>query len=234
MGKVSPFHDAELLREWDDGYKLVEVRTHEDLKILSRNGGGCAEHHAFLTEIAEPQCDFMFVMVHGGEVGTILFCKRADLRGKSHPQEAERKAWWESTYGAGSMFSHLHSAYYDSFPDGIQDTLVQLEGDLRRARNRYDHLKRVAKAYGVIHKDHPMKRDIDAANKEVTACQGAVDKEKSRFRVCSGQEFFYRGTKLFVLQISGRGTDYRGSNTRYTDKFVEFMTSEKGVAVGAA
>ena len=232
-GKVSPFYDAELLREWGDGYKLVEVRTHRDLKILSANGGGCAEHHGFLTELANPQCDFMFVMVHDGQVGTILFCKRQDMRGEMHPQEAERTAWWKEHYGAGYMYSHLHSSYYDSFPDGMQNDIAYFERDVKRARERYERIKAHALLIGPLRKGHPLKSDVDEANKAITTCQGILDKEKIRVRVCSGQQFMYRGTELFVLQISGRGTDYSGTNTRYTDKLVDFMTgAAKEVAVG--
>lgn len=233
MGAVSPFKDAELLREWGDGYKLVEVRTHEDLKILSANGGGCAEHHAFLTEIAEPQCDFMFVMVHDGQVGTIMFCKNAAFRGEFHPQEAERKAWWEKTYGAGNMYAHLTSKYYDSFPDGLDNYVAYYQRAVEDAKAHYQQLKKEALKLGPLGKAHPMKRDLDAANKEITSCQGALEKEEARLRVSPGMHFQYRDKEVFILQITGRGVDYNGSNTRYTDKLAEFIAG-KEVAVGPA
>ena len=233
MGASSPFVDAEVLREWDDGMKLVEVRTHRDLKTLSANGGGCAEHHAFLTEIAEPQCDFMFVMIHDGQVGTILFCKRADLRGKLHPQEAERTAWWKATYGGG-MYSHLTSVYYDNFPDGLDNFVADYQRRVEDAKARYQALKAQAVKQGPLGKDHPMKRDLDIANKEITTCQGMLAKEEARQRVSPGMHFMYRDTEVFILQISGRGVDYTGSNTRYTDKLAEFVGAGREVAVGSA
>jgi hypothetical protein len=233
VSKIAPFTDAELLREWDDGYKLVEVRTHKDLKTLSANGGGCAEHHAFLTEIAQPQCDFMFVMLHEGQVGTIMFCKNAQFRGQYHPQEAERKAWWQETYGGG-MYSHLTSVYYDTFPDGLDNYVADYQLRLERAKADYQAIKVRALVQGPIGRDHPMKADLDAANKKVTACKGELDKEMARVRVSPGMHFMYRDTEVFILQITGRGTDYTGSNTRYTDKLAEFVQSGKEGAVGPA
>jgi len=236
MGTISPFYDAKILWEWDDGYRLVEVRTHRDLKVLSKNGGGCAEQHAFLTEIADPQCEFIFVTIHDEQVGTILFCKRQDLRGKMHPQEDERKKWRVKHYGEGGMYSHIHSSFYDSFPDGVQDNLLDFEREIKTARTQFARLREQAVQIGPLRKGHPMKPELDKANKRITACMGAFEKERSRIRVCSGQQFLYRGTELFILQVSGRGTHYSGCNTRYTDKFVEFMTreSKKGVTVGTA
>jgi hypothetical protein len=233
MGSVSPFHDADVILEWDDGYALCEVKTHEDLKILSANGGGCAEHHAFLTEIAQPQCDFMFVMVHDGQVGTIMFCKNAAFRGKFHPQEAERTAWWKATYGGG-LYSHLTSMYYDSFPDGMDNYVAYYQRLVEDAKSRYAKLKREAIKKGPLGKAHPMKADLDEANKEVTTCAGMLAKEEARLRVSPGMHFTYRDMEVFILQITGRGVDYTGSNSRYTDKLAEFVSMGREVAIGAA
>lgn len=231
---VAPFNDAEVLREWGDGYKLVEVRTHADLKILSANGGGCAEHHAFLTEIAQPQCDYMFVMVHDGQVGTIMFCKDAEWRGKYHPQEAERTEWWEKHYGGGYMYRHLTSMYYDSFPDGLDNYIAAYQQQVEQARTRYQELKAEALKHGPLGRENPMKREVDAANKEITHCEGVLRREEARLKVSPGMHFPYRDRELFILQIVGRGIDYTGSNTRYTDKLAEFVSAGKERAVGPA
>lgn len=225
MSNVAPFKDAELLREWEDGYKLVEVKTHRDLKTLSRNGGGCAEYHAFLTDMADPQGEYMFVLINNRQqVGTILFCKRAEFKGGYHPQDQEYREWIRKTYPSGG-YCHLNSNSYDydirELDWRTRYAIRYAEDNLKRAREEYFRIKELALKHGPLGKDNPMKKEVDEANRRVIACNKKLKEVELSTRVRPGMHLRYKGAELFVLQVTGRGTDYKGTDNRYIDKFLE-------------
>jgi len=231
-----PFKKAIIEREWDDGYKIIRIRTKDDLTTLSQHGGGCSSHHSFWTDVCKPVCEYFFVLMKpNGEVGPILFCKNVRWFGKKHPQEAEYDKWFrEKNNGSFQVTSDLYDKHYNS-PEDFQrraygSPVASAERNLIRARERYEYCKRRALEYGPLGKDNPYKREVDDANKKIGHCQGVLDQVRLSTTVAPGDVFKYGRVDLCIIQVAGRGVDYDGSNTRYTPKLAEFIGKENNVS----
>ena len=219
------FHHCEDLMGWGQN-RIVRITDERDLLVLTRNGGGCSRDHWPWVCVADPPCEYFFVLETEGRVSTILFCKDQRWRSKKHPQEAKLIAKYR---GTGRRIPYT-SDYYDKGweKEGPKDYYLEAaENQLRYAQQDYDRIKAYALSYGPLGKSNPHKDRVDYANKQLTHCRGALEKAKLGRRVYGGMTFFYRGVELFIVQVSGRGLDYNGSNTRHTDRILEWMEKER-------
>lgn len=217
---VPPFPHATCVETFPDGMKLARMMTSEDLAVLSANGGGCSKDHGYWVE--HGRSEFFFVLVNKGSVGTILFCKRRELCGKQHPDESKpgfngRCGWITSNYYDGGWGS-TPRRYRDDFGDGgyWKDRLVN-------AKRAYEAQKKKALSVGPLGRDNPYKYDVDQANRYVIDCQKRLDAIDQQTKVEAGIEFMYDGNHLFIIQVAGRGVDYSGKNTRYTNKLADWL-----------
>lgn len=226
--------DAQPLVTYPDGLFLLSLQTRGDLKQLGDYQGHCGGFHFPWVWAGS---EYFFIICHAdGTPGATVHAKDVRWVGIKHPiDETPEFAKWRSLVWRGS-WAHIHSTYYDGMVDGqaAVEYGTRAEEEWLAAKIDYDRLKKAALKIGALGKDHPMKEVLDKANRRVSSCAEVVRAEKQARKVTRGRTFAFDGKNLVVLAVTARGFGYDGVNTKYTDKFHEFMGKEVEVEFGGA
>lgn len=128
---------------------------------------------------------------------------------------------------------HGSSAYDGGWVRGAVPQYGDYEKDearyqLREAEYRYERIKaRAVQMHGALGKDHPMKHEVDAANKQIQACKAHLATFKISERVRTGEVFRYRDVELFFVQIVGRYGVNNTPETRYSERMEEWIAEQE-------
>lgn len=215
MGRVIGFTKPIEVKRFESGHRVLRIYTHEDMVLLSQNGGGCAYAHSFWTETVKPPVEYFFVMEKDGDISSILFTKMLKWNRKPHPRDGELPeygGWRDKTADRVATGSTMYDRTPRTLGDYHSAALQEALDRLKWAKRTYNNYKEEGiRLHGPLHKNHPYKADIDHANREVASCQSAVDAAKALEttpQIDSGMVFTWNRKKLIVLQMIGLGGDY--------------------------
>lgn len=231
MGRVVTFTSPVVAKTFESGHRVLRIYTHEDMQLLSTNGGGCAYAHTFWTETVKPPIEHFFVMEKDNEISTILFTKLLKWNRKRHPRDGELRSYgYNYSKARNGLEEATSSTSYDRNPRSVNelhsDEIKRAEIDLRYARENLDYYKRLGvREHGPLHKDHPYKQMIDHANRAVSSCKSVLDLTRKMQHipaVSEGCVFTWRRKKLIVLQVIGIGGSYLRQNSDEAIRWSQF------------
>lgn len=229
MSGLANYSGARILKEWDDGYKMVRLTKPEHLRQLALEGGGCAADHAFWVCVAKPRGEFFFVLLDNSNIAkTILFCKRHDLYGQKHPQDGLPFQTWCRNAG---MRPWIYSDYYDkegAYFRGMMERnardVAHYQRQYEKDRAEYESVKAEALKMGPLSREHPMKFDVDEANQNMQYTKRDYERAVERTRLQAGMVFRYNRTPVVIIEVAGRGVHYDAAKSkRYTDRVTEWL-----------
>lgn len=224
--------ESPVLREFDDGSKILRLVTIKDHKTLGLLQGHCAGGSHHLVPCLKFKCNMFLVLIDKDETPKVaLHCKAVRYAGTA-PKEASHERTCNE-YHRDDMYGYYSEVQacqaYDYGGYGRNNLVGRAEQQLAGAKRDYERIKADAiRRYGPLGRDHPMKQDVDYYNKRVTDYKGYLDEAKAGTRLDTGRKFQYPGLEqpFYILSVSSRGLDYSGKDNRYTPNILEFIGKE--------
>lgn len=230
MGVADRWAGAPVLSRDDDGMTLIQVSTKEHLQQLSDDQANCAYAHAYWSDgmRTEPLEQFFVYVDKDGKARATFHCKSAEWMGKVHPMDGTEEQREATAFIGGDVYSTRYETEYSIDPDKSQAAAIarvkEAEAELADRKNLYETCKQQALKHMALGKDNPLKGELDARNRIMSAAKEDLADAQFAASLYEGIRFVHCGEVLCLLAYVTRGY-YKDSisRNRYTEGFAAFL-----------
>lgn len=199
---------------FENGWRIIRLRTFEDLAKLGKLQQHCSGSHWPWVCLAT--VEYFYVLCNGDGVPRSTIhghaCKWA---GKSHPLDAKNLSW-------------ITSNYYGAPPSGTGYGSDNLEYNVQYHEDDVKRWRQYALAAGPLGPNNPHKYQLDNANRQLNAAKSALEKALKAADTPFGPGHVFRvpgNRHVVVMAIANRG-EY--GTDKYTPMYREWLDSYNG------